>query len=92
MQLNTTKEQRYIEQKKINEQQWLETSDRLCLTVSEHFLCNNHNATDMQLIPLELVQPNRDRVDLSVRKASVAYLIERGETLEPHGLNKKVET
>ena len=46
----------------------------------------------MQLIPLELVQPNRDRVDLSVRKASVAYLIERGETLEPHGLNKKVET
>ena len=24
-------------------------------TVSEHFLCNNYNATDMQLIPLELV-------------------------------------
>ena len=46
----------------------------------------------MQLLPLKLVQPNRDRVDLSVRKASEAYLIERGETLEPHGLNKKVET
>ena len=25
-------------------------------TVSEHFLCNNHNATDTQLIPLELVK------------------------------------
>ena len=41
---------------------------------------NNHNATDMQLIPLELVKSNRD----SVRKAREAYLIERGQTLEPH--------
>ena len=57
-------------------------------TVSEHFLCNNHNATDMQLIPLELVQSNRD----SVRKVREAYLIERGQTLEPQGLNKKDET
>ena len=45
-------------------------------------------ATDMQLIPLELVKSNRD----SVRKAREAYLIERGQTLEPHGLNKKDET
>ena len=57
-------------------------------TVSEHFLCNNHNATNMQLIPLELVKSNRD----GVRKAREAYLIERGQTLEPHGLNKKDET
>ena len=55
--------------------------------VSEHFLCNNHNTTDMQLIPLELVKSNRD----SVRKARETYLIERGQTLEPHGLNKKDE-
>ena len=39
----------------------------------------------MQLIPLELVKSNRD----SVGKAREAYLIERGQTLEPHGLNKK---
>ena len=52
------------------------------------FLCNNHNATDMQLIPLELVKSNRD----SVRKAREAYLIQRGQTLEPRGLNKKDET
>ncbi|KAL9972935.1 hypothetical protein ACROYT_G019335 [Oculina patagonica] len=56
-------------------------------TVSEHFLCNNHNATDMQLIPLELIRSNRD----VVRKAREAYLIERGQTLEPLGLNKKDE-
>ena len=31
-------------------------------TVSEHFLCNNHNATDMQLIPLELAKSNGDSV------------------------------
>ena len=42
----------------------------------------------MQLIPLELVKSNRD----SVRKAREAYLIKRGQTLEPHGLNKKDET
>ena len=49
---------------------------------------NNHNATDMQLIPLELVKSNRD----SVRKAREAYLIERDQTLQPRGLNKKDET
>ena len=43
----------------------------------------------MQLIPLELVKSNRD----GVRKARETYLIERGQTLEPHdGLNKKDET
>ena len=42
----------------------------------------------MQLISLELVKSNRD----SVRKAREAYLIERGPSLEPRGLNKKDET
>ena len=44
---------------------------------------SNVNATDIQLIPLELVQSNRD----SVRNAREAYLIEIGQTLEPHDLN-----
>ena len=35
-----------------------------------------------------VVASNRD----SVRKAREAYLIERGQTLEPQGLNKKDET
>ena len=42
----------------------------------------------MQLIPLELVKSNCD----SVRRAREAFLIERGQTLEPYGLNKKDET
>ena len=56
--------------------------------VSEHFLSNGHNATDMQLIPLELVKSNRD----GVRKTREAYLIERGQALEPLGLNRRDET
>ena len=52
------------------------------------FFVYNYSATDMQLIPLELVKSNCD----SVRKAREAYLIERGQTLEPHGLNKRDET
>ena len=57
-------------------------------TVSEHFLSNDHNASDMLLIPLELMKSNRD----SVRKAREAYLIDRGQTIEPLGLNRRDET
>ena len=57
-------------------------------TVSERFLSNNHNATDMKPNPFDLLKFNRD----SVRKAREAYLIERGQTLAPHGLHKKDET
>ena len=55
---------------------------------SEHFLSNDHTATDMQLIPFELIKTNRD----GVRKAREAYLIERVQTLEPLGLNRRDET
>lgn len=51
-------------------------------------MCNNQNATDMRLIPLELDKSYRD----SERKAREAYLIKKGQTLEPRGLNEKVET
>ena len=57
-------------------------------TVSEHFLTNDHSANDIILIPLELTKSNRD----SVRKATEAYLIERGKTLEPLGINRKITT
>ena len=58
------------------------------IAVSEHFLSNDHNANGMQLIPLELMKSNR----VSVRKAREAYLIDRGQTLEPLGLNRRDET
>ena len=56
-------------------------------TVSEHFLTNDHSAKDITLVSLELIKSNRD----SVRKAKEAYLIERGKTLKPLGINKKDE-
>ena len=55
-------------------------------TVSEHFVTNDHS-DNITLIPLELIKSNRD----SVRKARVVYLIERGKTLEPSGMNEKDE-
>ena len=42
---------------------------------------------DIELIPLELIQSSRDEL----RKAREAYLIERGQTLEPKGINKREE-
>ena len=35
---------------------------KVSVTVSEHFLSNDHNASDMLLIPLELIKSNRDSV------------------------------
>ena len=48
-------------------------------TVSDHFHSDNHSPNDIELIPLELIQSSRDEL----RKAREAYLIERGQTLEP---------
>ena len=41
--------------------------------------------TSIELIPLELIHSSRD----ALRKAREAYLIERGQTLEPKGINEK---
>ena len=56
--------------------------------VSEHFVLPNHSASDMQLIPLELIKYNRD----DVRKAREAHLIDKGQMFEPKGLNRRDET
>ena len=55
--------------------------------VSDHFLSDNHSPDDIELIPLELIHSSRD----AFRKAREAYLIERGQTLEPKGINKREE-
>ena len=58
-------------------------------TAAEHFLtAPNHTANDMQLIPIEKVHSKRD----SVRKAREAFLISKGRTIDPHGLNIREET
>ena len=48
----------------------------------------NHTANDMQLIPIEKLFSNRD----SIGKAKEAFLISKGRTLVPHGLNIREET
>ena len=56
--------------------------------VSDHFLSDNRSPNDIELVPLELIHSSRD----ALRKAREAYLIERGQTLEPKGINKREET
>ena len=57
-------------------------------TAAEHFLtAPNHTANDMQLIPIEKVHSKRD----SVRKAREAFLISKGRTIDPHGINIREE-
>ena len=55
--------------------------------VPTHFNLPDHSIEDMALIPLEL-QPT---LNTSRRKAREAYLIHRGQTLEPKGVNRRNE-
>ena len=48
----------------------------------------NHTANDMQLIPIEKISSDRD----SIRKAREAFLIQKGRTIVPDGLNIREET
>ena len=59
------------------------------LIAAEHFLSSpNHTANDMPLIPIEKIFSNRD----SIRKAREAFLIQKGKTIDPAGLNIREET
>ena len=55
--------------------------------VSRHFLTSGHAEDRMILIPLEQLHSSRD----SIRKAREAFLVHRGKTLEPAGLNRRDE-
>ena len=58
-------------------------------TAAEHFLSSpHHTANDRQLIPIEKIVSNRD----SIRKAREAFLIQKGRTTDPNGLNIRKET
>ena len=46
----------------------------------------NHTANDMIFIPIEIIFSNRD----SIRKAREAFLIQKGRTIDPDGLNIRV--
>ena len=63
-----------------------EVSSFLCKKTN--FILPGHSINDIELIPLELIHSNRD----SIRKAREAFLISKGKTLEPHGINRRDET
>ena len=58
--------------------------------VPSHFTVPGHSITDMGLFPLELpeLQPTPSA---SRRKAREAYLIHRGQTISPDGINRRNE-
>ena len=56
--------------------------------VSDHFTLPGHSINDIELIPLELIHSNRG----SIRKAREGFLISKGKTLDPHGINRRDET
>jgi len=56
---------------------------------AEHFLSSpNHAANDMQLTPIEKIFSNRD----SICKPWEAFLIQKGRTIDPDGLNIREKT
>ena len=55
--------------------------------VPTHFNLPDHSIKDMKLIPLELQPTN----NASRRKAREACFIEKGQTLTPHGINRRNE-
>ena len=54
--------------------------------VSDHFTLPGHSINDIELIPLEPIHSNGDS------KAREAFLISKGKTLNPHGINRRDET
>ena len=79
-----------IECKRCNKQYIGETKRTLRERFTEHRQATNnpsHSIEDMALIPLEL----QATLNTSRRKAREAYLIHRGQTLEPKGMNRRNE-
>ena len=56
----------------------------LCLRFGDKLIQQRRH----RVIPLELINSNRD----GIRKASEAFLISKGKTLEPYGMNRRDET
>ena len=48
---------------------------------------SDHSIKDIEFIPLELINSDRD----GIRKAREGFLISKGKTLEPYGMNRQDE-
>ena len=54
---------------------------------SDHFSLPDHSIKDIEHIPLELINSDRD----GMRKAREGFLISKGKTLEPNEMNRRDE-
>ena len=52
---------------------------------SGHFTLPGHSLNNQELIPLELINSNRD----AIHKAREAFLIYKGKSLEPSWMNRR---
>ena len=55
--------------------------------VSDHFSLPDHSIKDVERIPLEPINSDRD----GIRKAREGFLISEGKTLEPYGMDRRDE-
>ena len=55
--------------------------------VSDHFSLPDHSIKDIERIPLEPINSDRD----GIRKAREEFLISGGKTLEPYGMDRRDE-
>ena len=56
-------------------------------TVSDHFSLPDHYIKEIELIPLELINSDRN----IIRKAREGFFFSKGKTLEPYGMNRRDE-
>ena len=77
----------YMETKKNTNNHNNPSPANVTAAVPTHFNLPDHSIIDMKLIHLELQPMN----NASRRKAREAYFIEKGQTLTPHGINRRNE-
>ena len=53
--------------------------------VPQHFNQKGHKLTDIELIPLELINSKRE----SIRRARESFYIDKAKTMQLHGVNRE---
>ena len=51
----------------------------------QHVSLKGHKLTDIELIPLELINSKRE----SIRRARESFYIDKAKTMQPHGINRE---
>ena len=56
--------------------------------IPQHFNQREHQLTDIELIPLELINTKRE----SIRRARERFYIEKAQTMQPQGIKREHES